>query len=168
MAKKKYLPRAGTRKKKDGTKVRDLSAGGLRQAPRDLTGTTSAANAKRRRIELSNLPTKNKLIKGSGGRRSNVHQIRDLDPKSGGKTYGWVEDHPTDPDKVVVKNRWMSDHQQGRDERENNLAGLTEGRPDAGSRISNKPKYDKRYQEVFGKRKRGVAAGHKVFKKKYK
>ena len=125
--------------------------------------------ARQRRIELSNLPGKRKLAKGSGGRRTNVHKISDRrkDRRKGGSTYGWVEDHPTDPSKVLVKNRWMSDHQGGREEKDYCLAGLTEGRPDAGSRIGNKKKYNENYDEVFGERKRGVEAGHKKFKKKY-
>ena len=90
------------------------------------------------------------------------------DRRKGGRTYGWVEDHPTDPDKVVVKNRWLSDHPEGRDEKPYCLASLEEGRPDAGSRIGDKKKYNENYDEVFGNRNRGVAAGHKVFKKKYK
>lgn len=99
-------------------------------------------------------------VEGDSRRRS--------DRGKGGRTYGWVEDHPTDPDKVVVKNRFLSDHPEGRDEKPYCLAGLEEGRPDAGSRICDKKKYNENYDEVFGNRNRGVAAGHKVFKKKYK
>tara|TARA_R100000808_G_scaffold1950_1_gene8271 strand:+ start:57179 stop:57652 length:474 start_codon:yes stop_codon:yes gene_type:complete len=120
--------------------------------------------------KLGGLPSRGETANGSGVVA--MDQIDGnyaaSDRRKGGKTYGWVEDHPTNPDQVVVKQRFLSDNPEGRDERDYCAASLEEGRPDAGSRIGNKPKYDKNYEEVFGSRKRGVAAGHKVFKKKYK
>ena len=121
--------------------------------------------------DLASLPSSNKTADNSGVVA--LDQIQGSartrsDHRKGGRTYGWVEDHPTDPDKVIVKNRFLSDNPEGRDEQVWGAAGLEEGRPDGGSRIGNKPKYNENYDEVFGNRKRGVAAGHKVFKKKYK
>ena len=123
--------------------------------------------ARRRRIDLASVPSKKKTLKDDLGRRTGVKQIPNLSGKKGGKTLGWLEDVPGRPDLVKVKNRWYSDHPQGRTEGEWKADALADGRPDAGSRIGNKKKYDENYDEVFGKRKRGVAAGHKTFKKKY-
>lgn len=126
---------------------------------------------KQKTKDLASLPSRGKTANNTGvvamDQIEGAARTRS-DRRKGGRTYGWVEDHPTDPDKVVVKNRFLSDNPEGRDEDVHSLSGLEEGRPDAGSRIGDKKKYNKNYDEVFGGRKRGVATGHKVFKKKYK
>jgi len=104
---------------------------------------------------------------------SGVQQLPDRNALTGEKIapgmkrYGWIEDHGH-PDHVVVKNRIVADHPVGRKEKDYCAAGLEEGRPDAGVRIENKRQYNENYDEIFGPRKRGVQAGHKTFKKKYK
>jgi len=97
-------------------------------------------------------------LKGDLGRGAVPH---------GMKRYGWIEDHGH-PDHVVVKNRLVADHPQGRKEGDYCAAGLEEGRADGGVRIENKRQYNENYDDIFGDRKRGVAAGHKKFTKKYK
>ena len=139
-------------------------------------GKDAKAREKDKQKKLKHVPNPRK--KGNWNRRRKhagnvgVTEVQQLDPKQVGtpkgfKSYGWIEDHGH-PDHVVVKNRMVADHPEGRREDRYCLDAAEEGRPDGGVRIQNKRQYNENYDDIFGQRDRGVAAGHKKFKKKYK
>jgi hypothetical protein len=139
-------------------------------------GKTAKARERDKQRKLKHVPDPRKT--GNWNRRrkhagnvgvTDVQQLNKVNgqgvPK-GFKSYGWVEDHGH-PDHVVVKSRMVADHPEGRREDRYCLDAAEEGRPDGGVRIQNKAKYNDNYDDIFGQRDRGVAAGHKKFKKKY-
>ena len=150
MSEGKYKPKAGTKK-------------GVR------TDSQGKKEARRKRLDLASLPGKRRTSKDQHGNRTGVVKTSSdkQDRETQSKTYGWMEDVPGRPDLVRVKQRKLLDHPEGRGERDYCAASLEEGRPDGGSRVGDRRKYNKNYDDIFGGRKRGVAAGHKKFKKKY-
>ena len=132
---------------------------------KDSTFTSSegnSPNAKRKHRakvkELNALPPRTSSYDKKTGKQ--VTGAEKVDDTAHSTTYQWTED--TGGDKVKVKRReYMKDH--AKPMREDDWVSIN------GSTCKiNRDKFDKNYEDIFGKKKRGAATGKfKKFKKTY-
>ncbi len=127
----------------------------------------SESKNKKKRTELAAPPPRTSHFDKKKGKQ--VSRAVKIDETNTQVSYQWTED--TGGKDVQVKRRTLlKDHAKARFE---NKADPTTGSDswvsDCGNHCKiNKDKFDPNYDEIFGKKKRGAAAGkYKKFKKKY-